>query len=431
MSAGAMPDPSSPGLETKTSRTGPLIALYETGLPQWTPRDYAQLMREGFQQNPVVYRAIRMIAEAVASVPMLYFDGRREVTDHPIETLLCCPNPGASGAALKEALVGFLLGAGNSYLECVSENGVPSELYALRPDRMRVVPGADGWPEAWLYTVNGESMTYDMTGDGVKPILQIALFDPLSDHYGLSPISAAAYAIDLHNAASAWNKALLDNGARPSGALVYAGPPGATLSADQFDRLKAELAESFQGAANAGRPLLLEGGLDWKPLALAPKDMDFNEAKANAAREIALAFGVPPMLLGIPGDNRHANYAEANHIFWRETVLPLACRIHRAIALWLAPTFGPVDIEPDLDRIEALSDERAALWARINAATFLTEDEKREAVGYGALGKSVTGQAVNAPPIPAAAQADAEDAADMTNAGAESGLGDDPQGFLP
>ena len=402
--------------ETKTSRTGPLIALYETGLPQWTPRDYSALMREGFEQNPVVYRSIRMIAEAVASVPFLYFDGRREVLDHPMEALLCHPNPGDSGASLREALIGYLLGSGNGYLECVSDTAGPRELYALRPDRMRVVPGADGWPEAYTYAINGESVNFDMLQAGVKPVLHLTLFDPLSDHYGLSPISAAAYAIDVHNAASAWNKALLDNGARPSGALVYAGPAGSTLSADQFDRLKAELEESFQGSANAGRPLLLEGGLDWKPLSLTPKDMDFMEAKASAAREIALAFGIPAMLLGLPGDNRHANYSEANQAFWRQTVLPLATRVHEAIAQGLTPAFGPIEVRPDLDRITALSDERTALWARIHAATFLTEDEKREAVGYGALGKSGPIQ----PQTPNGPDGDGPDAETVTDMASES-----------
>jgi len=373
--------------EVKTSQTAPLIALYETGQPQWTPRDYAALMREGFEQNPIVYRSIRMIAEAVASVPFLYFDGRSEIADHPMEALLRHPNPACSGASLREALIGYLLGAGNGYLECVSDGNGPRELYALRPDRMQVVPGNDGWPEAYRYSINGESVSFDMTQTGVKPILHITLFNPLNDHYGLSPISAAAFAIDVHNAASAWNKSLLDNGARPSGALVYAGPAGSTLSTDQFDRLKAELEESFQGAANAGRPLLLEGGLDWKPLSLSPKDMDFMEAKAAAAREIALAFGIPSMLLGLPGDTRYANYAEANRAFWRQTVLPLASRVQEAIAQWLQPSFGMIEVRPDLDRIDALSDERGALWSRINAATFLTEDEKREAVGYGAFGR--------------------------------------------
>ena len=186
-----------------------------------------------------------------------------------------------------------------------------------------MLPGPDGWPAAYVYAAGGRSRRFDLPPPGaaeVAPILPLALFHPEDDIGGLAPIEAAATALDIHNAASAWNKALLDNAARPSGALVFAG---AALSEAQFDRLKAELEANYQGAANAGRPLLLEGGLDWKPLALSPRDMDFVEAKNAAAREIALAFGVPPLLLGLPGDNTHANYAEANRALYRQTLIPL------------------------------------------------------------------------------------------------------------
>ncbi|MFL5026577.1 MAG: phage portal protein, partial [Microvirga sp.] len=152
----------------------------------------------------------------------------------------------------------------------------------------------------------------------------------------------------------------------------------------QFERLKRELEDQYQGARNAGKPLLLEGGLDWKPLSLSPKDMDFVEAKAAAAREIALAFGVPPLLLGLPGDSTHANYAEANRAFYRQTVIPLVKRTAEALAHWLAPAYREtLALEPDLDAIEALADERESLWRRVSAAAFLSDDEKRAAVGYG------------------------------------------------
>jgi HK97 family phage portal protein len=158
------------------------------------------------------------------------------------------------------------------------------------------------------------------------------------------------------------------------------------LSDAQFERLKSELADQYQGTANAGRPLLLEGGLDWKPMSLTPKDMDFMEAKHSAAREIALAFGVPPMLLAIPGDNTYSNYQEANRVFWRQTVLPLAGRIGAAITQWLSPSFGAgLTLAVDTDRIEALAPDRAALWDRVTNAPFLTVNEKRAATGYGAL----------------------------------------------
>jgi HK97 family phage portal protein len=298
------------------------------------------------------------------------------------------------GPDLFETLYGHLMVAGNAYVEAVAVGGSVRELHALRPDRMKVVPGADGWPEAYDYTVNGQTVRFAQQGDdGLRPILHLALFHPLNDHYGMSPLEPAAIGVDLHNAAGAWNKALLDNSACPSGALVYSAKDG-QLAPEQYERLKEELAESFQGARNAGRPLLLEGGLDWKAMAFSPKDMDFIAAKHVAAREVALAFGVPPMLLGIPGDNTYANYAEANRNFWRQTVLPLVNRTAKALSAWLAPAYADasaplqtsqLELRPDLDAIEALSAERESLWERVRLADFLTLNEKRAAIGYGAV----------------------------------------------
>ncbi len=137
------------------------------------------------------------------------------------------------------------------------------------------------------------------------------------------------------------------------------------------------------GAGRAGRPLLLEGGLAWQAMSLTPKDMDFIEAKNAASRDIALAFGVPPMLLGIPGDNTYANYAEANRAFYRLTVLPLIARTAGDLSPWLSQVFGEeLRLWFDADQIEGLSAEREALWARLGRAGFLSDDEKREAVGY-------------------------------------------------
>ena len=372
-------------VEAKASATGPLIAYQSLHQPVWSPRDYAGFAREGFMQNAIVYRAVRMIAECAASVPVLLYEAEHELSQHPLLDLMARPNPWQSGTDLLEAWYGYLLVAGNAYLEGIRIGGDVRELYALRPDRMSIVPGADGWPEAYEYKVAGQTVRFAQgSASGAKPILQVALFHPLSDYYGMSPIEAAATAIDIHNAASAWNKALLDNSARPSGALVYSGRDG-RFTADQYARLKTELEESFEGARNAGRPMLLEGGLDWKAMALTPRDMDFIEAKHVAAREIALALGVPPMLLGIPGDNTYSNYQEANRTFWRHTVLPLVERTLKSLSGWLAPASG-LTLRPDLDAINALTGERDALWARLQAATFLTDDEKRAAVGYGPKG---------------------------------------------
>ena len=370
----------------------PLVAFESVGLAQWAPRDYSAFAREGMMQNAIVYRSVRMIAEAAASVPLLLYEGDAEIESHPLLDLLKRPAPGMTGTDMMEAFLGFLLVSGNAYVQAVSLGGEIRELHVLRPDRMRVVPGADGWPAAWEYQAGGDVVRIaGEAADGVASVLHLKLFHPADDYYGLSPIEAAATAVDIHNAAARWTKALLDNSARPSGALVYT--TGGQLTADQFARLKSELETSFQGAQNAGRPLLLEGGLDWKAMSLSPRDMDFMEAKHAAAREIALAIGVPPMLLGIPGDNTYSNYQEAQRSFWRQTVIPLVARAARAFAGWLAPAWGgELRLVADLDAIEALAPERDALWTRLEKASFLTRDEKRAAAGYGGEGRSV-GQA--------------------------------------
>lgn len=379
---------SGPQLEAKTSRTGPLVYLQSNGQPVWTARDYASLAREGFTRNVIAYRAVRMVAEAVGSVPFMLSEAGERLDTHPLLDVLRNPNERQSGSELLEALTCNLLLAGNAYVEGVTLNGDLRELHALRPDRVRVVPGADGWPEAYVYSVAGGSVRFDQSvnGDGtMPPVLHLSFYHPLDDHYGFAPIEAAQTALDIHNVSSAWNKALLDNAARPSGALVYQGGEG-NLTEEQFDRLKAELEESFQGARNAGRPLLLEGGLDWKAMSLSPHDMDFQEARNAAAREIALAFGVPPQLLGIPGDNTYSNYQEANRAFWRQTVLPLLRRTAQSIESWARHLYGTgLELNPDESMITALSAERDQMLQRLVSADFLTINEKRKALGYAPL----------------------------------------------
>ncbi len=385
-----------PGHETKQSATGRLLALQNPGQPVWTPRDYAALAREGYQSNPVAYRCVRMIAEAAASVPWVVYEDRKRLDEHPLLEILVRPNPVTSGPELFESWYGYLQIAGNSYMEAVTLNTELRELYVLRPDRMKVVPGPEGWPAAYEYSVAGSTVRFSQEPEmGIAPVYHMALFHPLSDHYGMSPFEAAAYAVDIHNAAAAWNKALLDNSARPSGALVYEGSGGSgNLTREQFERLKAELEGTYQGAANAGRPMLLEGGLDWKSMGYSPREMDFIATKHAAARDIALSFGVPPMLLGIPGDNSYANFAEANRAFWRQSVLPLVNKTARALTNWLAPAYGSaLRLTYDREQIDALAGERASRWRQLGKAGFLTRDEKRVAAGYPPLDDTGDGPA--------------------------------------
>lgn len=372
-------------IEKKASAAGKIVALAAgSGRVVWSPRDTVSLTQAGFVGNPVGFRAVRLIAEAAAAVPLICQDRDRRYEVHPLLDLLRRPNPAQGRAELFEALFGQILLSGNGYLEAVGEGqaGLPLELHVLRADRMAVVPGPDGWPTAYEYAVGGRKYRFDMTGSP-DPICHIRSFHPVDDHYGLSPMQAAAVAVDVHNSASGWSKALLDNAARPSGAIIYKGADGqGSLSSDQYDRLVTEMEMHHQGARNAGRPMLLEGGLDWRPMGFSPSDMEFHETKKAAAREIAQAFGVPPMLMGIPGDATYANYAEAHRAFYRLTVLPLVSRVASAVSWWMSEHMSAeVDLRPDPDRVPALAEERDQLWKRIGEAGFMTDAEKRAALG--------------------------------------------------
>ncbi len=372
-------------VEVKASATGKVLAM-GAGRAVWSARDTVTLTKSGFTRNPVGFRAVRMIAEAAAALPLILQDRDRRYDAHPVADLLARPNAAQGRAELLEAVYGYLLLSGDAYIEAVGDGSLPVELHALRPERMSIVQGADGWPIGYDYTVAGKKHRFTV-GEGASPICHIKSFHPQNDHYGFSPLEAAASAIDVHNAASNWSKALLDNAARPSGAIVYKGADGqGSLSSDQYDRLLHEMETMHQGARNAGRPMLLEGGLDWKPMGFSPSDMEFQKTKEAAAREIAIAFGVPPMLLGIPGDATYANYQEANRAFYRLTVLPLATRVTSVIADWLSDFTGErIDLRPDLDQIPALATEREAAWRRVGDATFLTAAEKRSLLGLPAI----------------------------------------------
>jgi len=337
------------------------------------PFDYNVAVRNAYLANPVAQRAVRLVAEGISGAPLLPVDPR----------LLALVAETSAGQSLLETLASHLLLHGNAYAQVLKDaRGQPIELFALRPERMTVVAGPDGWPNAYAYAVGGRQVTMPLLDEDASPnLIHIRHFHPADDHYGAGCLAAAEEAVAIHNAAAEWTRHLRENAARPSGALVYEAGDGATLTPDQFDRLKDELTRAFAGSGNAGRPMLLEGGLKWQAMAMTPADMDFAELKAAAARDIALAFGVPPMLLGLPGDSTYANYREANRALWRLTLLPLGGKLLAALSEGLSPWFADEALAIDLDRVPALSEDRERLWAQVATAEFLDADEKRAMLG--------------------------------------------------
>jgi HK97 family phage portal protein len=348
---------------------------------QLWPQDYEAQLKAAVLTNPVAQRAMRLVSEAAGSAALV---ARADDADKAEEALRLVTARSA-GQSLVETLAAHVLLHGNGYVQIGhGPDGLPVNLYALRPDRVSVEQDGQGWPVAYRYRAGESEIRYaSEDAAGRTAVIHVKALNPANDHYGLGCLGAAAGAVAIHNSATGWNKALLDNAARPSGALVYNPKDGGVLSSEQFDRLKAELEQTFQGRGNAGRPMLLDGGLSWQSMSLSPADMDFVELKAAAARDIALAFGVPPVLIGLPGDGTYSNYREANKALWRQAVLPLADKVLGALAQGLRPFMPGLALSIDLNALPALVEDRMALWDRVAAAEFLSEGEKRAMLGLG------------------------------------------------
>lgn len=374
-----------PALAWKASAASRAIVLLTNGQPAWTPRNFEKLAEEGFATNVTVYACVMEIARSASGVPwLLYQRGRsrgqlRELETHPLLTLIEKPNPEQGQAAFFEAMIAFLMLSGNSYTEAVgpSDTAPPMELWNLRPDRTTILPDFQQRVGGFRYKAGAHTQDFP-----AELVLHQKLFNPIDDWYGLSPLAVAARAVDTDNAAQVWNYALLKNQARPSGALVAKG----NLSDEQYATLKADMDERYSGSANAGRPLLLEGDMDWKQLALSPGEMDWLAGRKMSKLEVCQAFGVPPELIGDHEHATYSNFQEARKAFYQETVLPLLDRTRDALNNWLTPKFGErLWLDYDRDDIEALQEERAKVWTSAIEATragVLTPNEARAKMGY-------------------------------------------------
>jgi len=269
---------------------------------------YDELAAEGYMKNAIVYRCVNEISKGAASVPfrIISRDGD-EFEAHPAMDFLSRPNPLQSYTEFMNAFFGYLLLSSNSYMLRITGMGnTPKELHLLRPDRIKIEGGKGAMPSKYEYIINGRiESVYDVDQEnGFSDLKQVKLWNPLDDFYGMSPLNAAAVEVDQHNLSSKHNINLLNNGARPSGAVIFKPKDdqgfAVNLTESQRQQLLTDLNNRFQGTANAGRPMLLEGDFDWKEMGLSPKDMDFINLKHMSATDIAMCFGVPSQLVGVP-----------------------------------------------------------------------------------------------------------------------------------
>lgn len=376
----------------KESQTLMAYSFNKVGQPVSTNANYMGFTKEGYQKNAIVFTCISKIAQSGAGIRWTLYKkragGKRtEIEDHPLLTLLSRPNPLMAQSSFMEAVIAYRMITGNSYINAVkAKDGTVMELYPVNPHLMKVVPGANGFPQAYVFETSGRKVTFPVDFVKMKSdILHLKTFHPNDPYYGMSPLQAGLLQLDQSNAANTWNLALLQNSATPSGVLqmrVSDSNPSGSMTQDQYERIKAEFYEGHTGQQNSGKPLILEGGLTWQQISMNPKDVEFLKGKEINAHDLARILGVPGEIIGL-GNTTFNNYGEAREAFYDETILPLAGNIKDEFNAWLCPMFGP-DLELDInkDEIEALVPRRERKFNTYAGANFLTVNEKRAATGY-------------------------------------------------
>lgn len=353
------------------------IRAVTPGQAAWTPHDPAKQLREGYELAAWGFAAVNAILRAAKPTNWLAYRNDDELDTHPILDLLRRPNEAQSGAAFLEAAIGYYTTVGNTYLERVgAENGPPIELWVKRPDRMKVIPGGDR-VSAYEYSLAGQTYRFDPW-----QIRHLKTWAPLDDWYGLGAIQAAARGVDLFNVGQAQNLALMQNGARPTGAWTS----DTSLTDQQFERLKSEMREHAD-RKNRGLPLLLEAGVKWQELGITPRELDWLAGQTDAARQIHAAFGVHPVLTGLE-TGTFENQKQAMRGLLVNVVLPILDQLVDEINAWIAPLYKQPGLRVGYDRdaYPSMSEDEAALWERSTRGYtqgLLTRNEARAMLGYG------------------------------------------------
>ena len=343
---------------------------------------------DGYKRNTAVYGAVNQIALNVARVPLVCYSttGKDRVElpfSHPLVKSLSTPNVMYSGLKLREMLMMDWMLNGQAFLYDVQGNleslsSVPHTLIRRIPSRMKLVMNAQNTAiDHYEYTVS-DTVKVDYSPENV---LRLYFPDPASDTGAMSPFVACAQSVKLDNAARVWNASLMENGGRPS--MFVSVPPDTTATPEQLGAWR-ELLAKFTGAPNAGR-IFWTGNTPFKidKADLSPADVHWVEAMRIAMRDVSTAFGVPSVLLNDAENSTYANFATAVRVFQTMTVIPLLDMLTAELTSFLSPKFGGnLEVSYDADKMPALDESTAEKWARVEAATYITVNEKRAANGY-------------------------------------------------
>jgi HK97 family phage portal protein len=369
----------------------------------WSEDSYENFAKDAYMENVISFQCINQIAESIAMVPWKpgIEDSKGKFiasTDWNIKRPFIRANIFQSFSTFLYSAICYYYLHGNSYVWrntpkiTMGAKAFPTEFWSYRPDKFSVETNEKGFPVKYKYEDGSFKQEWDIDlNTGYCDILHLKTFHPLNSIFGMPTAKPASKEIDISNESSKWNMRLMMNEARPGMIVMLKG----FLTEDQFERVQKQLQLDHTGAVNAGKSLILEseeGIVDVKPYSWSPKDLDFLEGGREQARRICIGYKVPPMILGIPGDNTYSNYQEARSALWEDTCFPKLQYFINEFSCWLfgiGPDIGygesakeQLVIKPDMDNIPALAYKQNLMWDRAEKGKdFLTLNERREIVG--------------------------------------------------
>ena len=315
------------------------------GAASWGGRAYADLKAAAFS-NPFSWRAFTLIAFQFQSIPWLAYrwtEARNpktgemepkleELPEHPFARLMKRPSPGVSFARFVADAVDHLTFGGELFLYAPdseltgSRAGRPvapadggKGLRLLRPDRIVRIEREEGEPVRYHYQEDGK-LPRPLLAERVR---HIYLFeDPERPGRGWPLAAAAARAVDLMRGGEDWQKGIYDNKGKIPGFLTFSGANGAAMEEAHFERTKAEVQAAYRSAEADGLPMLLEN-MDWKPNGMTVRDADAVRVEQQAARRVAVGYGVMTPLLGDADNMTYDNLQTSLRALLTNTVLPM------------------------------------------------------------------------------------------------------------
>jgi HK97 family phage portal protein len=364
---------------------------YERSLKGFSSKPWSL---SGAAQQSIGFRSSRImrmtgttpsLAKRVA-VKQLAFEGElEEVISHPILDLLSRPNGWyqTSYVEFVHAWGLSMLLAGEIFTEPItnaSEGKAPDQLFVLPAHRMRPGRGTEANPIPKWFQTGRSSDSWTYSPDPMETeIFFNKLYDPINPLRGLSPMEATVRSVDLNNQARAWNLTFLQNAAVPP-ALVTGefDAPGA-------EAIREEYSENLAGASNAGNIITLSGkNLKYEQLSMDAAKLMWGDVIEMTAKEVAIVFGVPPEILGDSSNKTYSNYQEARLALYQDRILPACDFMFSSWNSSWVRRFGEENLvlDYDTDQILAIAADVQKIYDRLKSASFLTFNEKREAVGY-------------------------------------------------